>query len=51
VEGSTSAFRGELKQRVFTKVIKMLSWEAWMRRPSGLIESGEKRKHFQSILP
>jgi hypothetical protein len=32
----------KVKQRVFTKVIKMLSWMAWVQRPSGPIKSGIK---------
>ncbi len=34
------------KQKVFTKVIKMPRWKAWVQRPSGLIKSGKKCKHF-----
>ncbi len=35
-----------IKGKVFTKVIKMPSWRAWVQRTSSLIKSGGKRKCF-----
>jgi hypothetical protein len=29
-----------LKQKVFTKVTKMLSWVAWVERPGGQLKEG-----------
>jgi hypothetical protein len=34
------------EQKVYTKVIKMPSSKVWVQRPSGLIKSGGKCKHF-----
>ncbi len=42
----TTIYKRQLKQSVFTKVIKKSSWKALVQRPKGLIESGGKRKHF-----
>ncbi len=33
--------------KIFTKVIKIPSWKAWVRTPSGLIKSGWKCKCFR----
>jgi hypothetical protein len=35
-----------LKQKVFTKVIKMPRKEAQLMRPSGLIKKGRKHEYF-----
>jgi len=35
-----------LKHKVFTKVIKIQSWKAWVQRPSGLILRGRKSNAF-----
>jgi len=37
----------QLKQKVFTKIIKMPSLRAWAKKPNGLIKRGRKRKHFK----
>ncbi len=38
------------KSKIFTKIIKMASWEAWVKRPSGLIKSGGKHKCFLRLI-
>ncbi len=40
-------FRVNLNRKVFTKVIKMPRWKAWMKRPVGLIINGRKPKHLR----
>jgi len=37
-EDTLQLFTKLIKQKVFTKVIEMTSWKAWVRRPSGLIK-------------
>ncbi len=39
-----------LKQKLFTKVIKMSSLKAWVKRPNHLIKRGRKSKHFKIKL-
>jgi hypothetical protein len=37
--------------KVFTKVIKILSWKAWVQRPSGVIKSGMMHQHiYERVL-
>ncbi len=35
-----------IKHKIFTEVIKMPRWEAWVQEPSGLSKSGRNGKHF-----
>jgi len=37
--------------KVFTKIIRMLSWKAWVQRPSGLIKSGGSASAFKGKIP
>jgi hypothetical protein len=37
------------KQKLFTKVIKMPSLNAWVKRPTGLIKRGTQHKAFKRV--
>ena len=41
----TTIYNEYFKQKVYTKVIEMLSWYAWVERPRGSLKERVEHKH------